>query len=308
MFESFLKERLPLQLYGKLPLAKDYLRVGASRGRARLLRDWLDAAFSTRVVSQSAPTIPWPIRFLLAAGSESPLVGNAWPSSDMGGERAFPFTMFVERRRKALLHELERGVDRLAPIWDQIESCRNEADGFHDGQSFLADMRTRELALPSESAGAASRIDWHRWVAALWPERGEDGLGAILASLAGAETVRGPIRLPLAFGAPLVPQVQGWWAALATLRVFDSGSLPTLVFPAQLEDGPEPGFAVFFLRELRIDEVEWVTGSRSRTCLGPNDYCGVEVCRMDAVDSEPEAGPSLADSLRGRALAARAKA
>ena len=40
-FDRFRRESPQLQLYGKLPLAKDYLRVGASKGAGLDLRDWL---------------------------------------------------------------------------------------------------------------------------------------------------------------------------------------------------------------------------------------------------------------------------
>jgi hypothetical protein len=87
-------ENAALQLYGKLPLAKDYLRIGCGDGAGRDLREWLDRTFGT---GRDQLVLHEPLRFI-GQGEKEPLQGILWPSSDAGGLRLFPFTLFVERR------------------------------------------------------------------------------------------------------------------------------------------------------------------------------------------------------------------
>ena len=81
MLNRFRKEIAPIELYGKLPIAKDYLRIGGGTGAGIALRDWLDQGFSSRVERGAVPTLAWPGRFLIGGFSGEPTSNDASTSS-----------------------------------------------------------------------------------------------------------------------------------------------------------------------------------------------------------------------------------
>src|SRR5262245_31500865 len=110
MFSFLRSETAGVELYGKLPLAKDYLRVGCGEGSGLALREWLDRAFSGAADSVHPPQLAYPMRFVTGDALGAPLSGCAWPSSDAGGLRKFPFALFVERKRKPLVEDLAHSL------------------------------------------------------------------------------------------------------------------------------------------------------------------------------------------------------
>ncbi|MFO1052661.1 MAG: TagF domain-containing protein [Planctomycetota bacterium] len=309
MFDRFLKESQQVQLYGKLPLAKDYLRVGAGKGSGRALREWLDAAFSSRAARATAPSLPWPARFVLGAVPDEPIMGCAWPSSDQGGERPFPFAVFVERRRKALLQAFGHAFAGLPEIWSGLEDCYARRLEFRDGESFLAGMRGREITIRGAERTPAERIRWESWIGALWPEGPTEGLIALLVSL-GRLAVEGgktPVRLPMVGDLPGLPQVFCWWTVLCALGLVGSSELISLFCPASTIEGDEHAFCTFFRAPLRVDDVAWVSSARGQANLGRGDYCVGTPRFAGESDPAPEGAPSLAESMRGALASARAR-
>lgn len=309
MFERFRKETPALQLYGKLPLAKDYLRVGASKGTARTFRDWLDGAFSTRAVRGGAPSFPWPARFVIGVVEDEPLMGCAWPSSDQGGERPFPFALFLERRRKALLAGFHDSMEVLVEAWTRLDGCYAARANFADGESFLAGMRGLEIEISGSDPAGSQRIEWESWTSALWPGEGHDGLLQTLSSLShlGREGHRGPLRLPLVGDLPVVPQVNAWWTALVALQLFTTDSVPTVFFPQGEVATEEPAFAVFFRRALRMDDAIWINSARGQSNQGQGDYCIGGPHLAGECEPVSESVPGLSESMRGALASARAR-
>ena len=66
MLSRFRREIAAVELYGKLPIAKDYLRVGGGEESGLALRDWLDRGFSPTSDAEHRPLLAWPGRFVLA--------------------------------------------------------------------------------------------------------------------------------------------------------------------------------------------------------------------------------------------------
>jgi hypothetical protein len=311
MFDFLGRERAQIELYGKLPLAKDYLRVGCGEGAGRELREWLDQGFGSARDAASQPVLPEPLRFFGQAEG-SPLQGWLWPSSDEGGKRSFPFAVFVERRKKALVQDLELGLERSETLWRELESVREDGARALDGARFLESVRGRELALHELKPRAHARADLDDWLAALWPGELLDGLRSVLEDL--RELARsgrsGPWRLPLARALPVVDQVLAWILALRELEALERAELPTLFLPASagLFSGPAlgPAWVVASNAPLASDQVAWLLAPQTGQPLGERD-----MWRASESDSRPRAdadqASSLRDSMRGILASLRAR-
>ncbi|HTF90220.1 MAG TPA: hypothetical protein VK843_17525 [Planctomycetota bacterium] len=248
MFSFLGKESCTIQIYGKLPLAKDYLRIGAGSGSGQALRDWLDRAFSQGANAKTALSLPWPAALIVGESWGQPLIAAAWPSGDAGNLRPFPFTAFIERKKKPVIEDLVHGLPVASPIFDWLAEAYAARDANSDGASFLAAMRKREIAVDGLVPFEAERIDFDNWIAALWPEQGKDGLFECLRGLEALRraTYRGPLRLPLVGNLPVRAQVAAWYRLLVEMNLVGRDALPTLFFPlpatgpAQPVPPPEP--------------------------------------------------------------------
>lgn len=309
MFSRFRKETRPLQLYGKLPIAKDYLRVGGGQGTGLQLRDWLDQGFSSTAERGSAPEFPWAARFLMPGEGDEPLMGCAWPSSDEGGHRRFPFVVYIERRRRALLSSFAEGMGSLQEVWAKLEGFHAACDNYPDGQSFLAAMRGHEIDVEEGDDTIPARINLEAWTSAMWPSEGQEGLVRTLASLRRLADDRypGPLRLPLSGDLASAAQVHGWWTALAEVKLLGAGDVPTVFFPGGAQDGEEPAFAVFFRGRLRPGDAAWVSSARGQSNLGTGDFCIGGARLAGEVQPASENAPSLAESIRGALVSARSR-
>jgi type VI secretion system ImpM family protein len=245
MFSFLGKEQAPVQLYGKLPLAKDYLRVGAGQGAGQTFRDWLDRAFSQAPNAKDALTLAWPAAFVLGDSWGAPLVGAAWPSSDAGGLRPFPFVAFVERKKKAVQEDLDAGAPVSAAVWQRLHEVYASREEHSDAQSFLGAMRTQQVDFAALEAPPAESVNFDTWLEALWPGKGKEGL---LETLCGLEALRkqahrGPLRLPLALDLPTRPQSLAWVKLLIEMNLVPRDLLPTLFFPLPDRLAPPPAEA-----------------------------------------------------------------
>ncbi|MBL8840997.1 MAG: DUF2094 domain-containing protein [Planctomycetes bacterium] len=226
-----------LQAYGKLPLAKDYLRIGAAEGSGRELRDWLDTTFSGSALAGTLE-LPWPARFLLAPRSGAPLQGCLWPSHDDGGLRRFPFALFVERRRAVLRDALPSGGAGEAGFWEALEERFAGRDRFVDGRALLEAWRGQEVAAIGAPPSREPAAD--AWLAALWPGEGVAGLRRQLADLATSDDGRAPLRLPLTAAAPFLPQARAWGELLARRGRLAAPERTSIVLPLELAPGAAP--------------------------------------------------------------------
>lgn len=305
MLSRFRKEVAEVELYGKLPIAKDYLRVGGGEGSGIAFRDWMDRGFSPTRGGEHRPTLAWPGRFIVADHSGDPLMGCSWPSSDSGGLRPFPFAAFLSRRRKPLLAAWEDGGVTLRPLWDQLTGVFTAHRSYGDGQSYLAAMRGRSTSIAKPAKSSPQRVDFDLWFSTAWPEGGQEELVDVLAALKRLAPREGPIRLPVVAGLPVIPQVHAWWIALTELGLLSADEVPTAFFPLHGEDLTAPHFVAFFTGPLHPSDQPWLAAPASK--LGPGDFATPVVRAVADVPPVSEATPPLAESMRGPLISARAR-
>jgi len=282
LFSSLLPPRPELQLYGKLPIAKDYLRIGCGEGSALAFREWLDRGFSTEVGESRGPTLPWPMHFLVGAEGRDVLVGTLWNSADAGGERAFPFTLFVRRPRGAARKDLERSLVEGVSLWEELERIRERIDDYREGRELLRNERG-QLVRGAGTGGHASFVSLEEWLAALWPERGLDGVRETVEELAD-EAAEGNLharRLPLAPRRSVVEQVRAWLLLLDRAGCRARSGVPTLFLPhlwsgeLRGEASEEPRWMAVHLSPLRPSDVELLSrgeASEAPSRLGLEDH------------------------------------
>lgn len=319
MFSFLAKEEPPLQLYGKLPIAKDYLRVGCGSDAGRGLRQWLDRGFSGEV-GDAAPVLPYALRFLWSDPGGEVLQGTLRPSSDAGGLRVFPFALFVERRRKAIKQERALTGAGDEGWWRALERCQAELSVNAEGGALLAAARGCKVqrSEPGEKQEAASGgVDLEAWIAALWPHEGRAGfdraLQGIEAALRGATRDEriAPLRLPLAWGSPMGPQVDAWTRALQELGWDSRRSAPTLFYPesaAVSGASPAAAFLLVLARPPEPSEVRWLH-SVSRTPFGAGDFVAESPAPVLPRElARPTASSALASQLSAVLASRRARA
>lgn len=310
MFGFGRKETLEVQLYGKLPIARDYLRIGCGDGAGYSVRDWMDRGFSGSVEGGEAPRLAWPMRFLIGATPSDVPQGCLWPSADAGGHRPFPFTLFVHRKRKALGGLVEDGLQGIEPVWRDLEAMGGGRVGFGDAEAMFKEWRGRTLA-PQESMGP-NRIDLGVWSRALWPSEesaaGEEGLRGFLRDLGELkrESRRTPIWLPLVNNLDFGEQVHAWLRALRNLDLFEGSQLPTLFFPQPGACGNQPGWLLVLRELLDPAQVAWLAPLEPDTApRGPGDFAPRSPALAEGQLAAPGSLPPLADSITPLASSAR---
>ncbi len=306
MFSFRRRESPRLELYGKLPLAKDYLRIGCGAGTGLALREWLDQGFSGTAESQ--PVLARPLCFVAATESAEPVQGCLWPSSDAGGLRRFPLAILVERRRKALLSDLAAGLDQACGVWSRLREVHSTCRAQADGQALLTSLRGVELDLDDVAPQTPERFALEDWLSALWPGEGTAGLLGTLEALGAPalQSERECLRLPLAVDLPLRDQVHGWLWILERAGLVRAADLPTFFYPMEPDgeqDGLEPASdepaCLFVARSaLAPAHARWLTSAREGS-LGPGDLCAGTARRAGPRTPAPEGGSALAPSLRG---------
>lgn len=304
MFGFLRRESPALQLYGKLPLAKDYLRLGFGDGAGLALRDWLDATFSGNAAGQTAPALPGSLRFLIGDAWGGCLQGLMYPSSDAGGLRPFPFVLAVERARRAMVADMARSLAACAAAWNELDTRFRQSAALADGRSLLNACRGVELAIADLPVVPPTAVALEPWLSALWPESGRKGLEADLERLANVRAAEDPLRLPLAAGCSQRQQVLAWLEILARLGKIDPQGCPTIFFPGataseegELDDDAAPRFLTVFRAAARKADGNWL-GTATSDPLGPGDLAAGKPIAWLAGEPAAEGTPPLSTSLR----------
>jgi len=292
-----------LQLYGKLPIAKDYLRIGCGDGAALAMRDLLDGTFGTTRKGEDEFVLHETLRFII--GGKEPLQGTIWASSDAGGHRRFPFMLCVDRRAKKFAHDFEHGLVQAEGVWRSLAEIFGDNQDCGDGQELLQRQRGRTLELEPEGVSGVAGTDFAAWVSALWPSEGMAGLHSLLSRLREQSGTKSSLfRLPLVRELPLRDQVVGWTSMLESLGLIPGGVLPTIFFPTSaLLPSSEVASLVVTTGMPSAETVRWLTAEYGPERLGEGDYCaGLESPESEVVSSADEPPPlrvSLAEVLRG---------
>jgi len=290
------KESPELQVYGKLPLAKDYLRIGASSGASMALRSWLDEGFSGGPRGERQPRLAWPARFIIGSRwGGAPLLGVAWPSSDTGGLRKFPFCMWVERKKKALVEELAGGLDDLERWFAPLEQLHTAHKGMPDGRSLLDALRAKHVVPQAEAPEQLPRIDWDVWLDVLFGADGEAELEAVarLVQRAAQDQRAAGVRLPLVSNLDVLQQAHAWLRLIQHVWADGASEVPTLFFPQRTSAEGE-AFMVWFPATPRPADAMWLDAQApAEGALVPS----AARC-FDGSRAMAENGPVLADSIR----------
>jgi len=304
---SFLRKPPPqLQIYGKLPIAKDYLRIGCSEGLARELREWADRVFSG-AVEGAAPRLAGPMRFAVSGPGGVPILGSVWPSSDAGELRPFPFFALVECSKKGLAEDWSRGRPDRRDAWRQMEALWPSLGSFENGEGLLTSLRGTALTEADAPEADGERPAWSAWLAGTYGDRGAAGLGQTIAALDRLATTdrAATCRLPLASGMAQVPQVHGWWTILREFGLARPDEAPTVFFPGAESRSSAAPFVVF--SSTLPSDVRWLGPATPEAPLGPGDLCCESAITTWVGDPPLENEPPLADSLRGALALHRAR-
>lgn len=293
------RDALPVQLYGKLPLAKDFLRQCGARDAGARVRAWLDGAYGGAEPRELA----WPADFLLTPRDGDSAQGSVWPSADAGGLRRFPFALWVVRRRRAVDEDFDEQQRTWSSPWGELRAVRAEADRCADGRSLLARMSARAVDPGRRVPVEAAPVRQETWTESLWPGRGLDGLVEALRRLAAlrAELRGGPLRLPLVGDLPFEPQVVAWLASLRSIGLAPPRGLPSLVLPQGDPGADRAAFLVVCDGPLGPHLGPWLAPPTDGG-LGVADLAEPRPARAGSAEPAPESLPSLAASLRGTLL------
>jgi len=283
-----------LQLYGKLPIAKDYLRIACAEGAALELRSWLDQTFGAVRENEKRLRLHEPLRFVLGGkehGSAEPLQGILWPSSDAGGHRAFPFALCVTRRSKRFAEDMESGLAQGEGLWRSLAEVYNECQAAPDGRDLLQTQRGRDVPVESDGLESVNTADVDAWIETLWPEAGVSGVRQILREIqALAKSGEpGPFRLPLVRVLPVRDQVLAWRGILIRLGALPDGDPGICFFPgAALIPSLDPACLVIGAGPLTDKWAQWLTEDFGPAALGPADFCA-------EIFADVEAGERMLD-------------
>ena len=256
--------RFPLQAYGKLPIYKDFISIGLTDAGAREFRQWLDRGFSYRWAENERyrdTEIP-PHGFLLRLPeSRSCVAGVLWGSSDEGGLRKFPFSVFVSFPVAQPAADPLAALHYLAAIERRCDEIR---DGYAAGASlsafykayrgaeFECALKTREQAA-KELKSAIGDSSVSEFAESLFGARAAVRWPALLAAMedsAGLANGPGAIRLPLSGMLPRSREIAIWLRWLDRL----DGKRRRVVTGMLYTGGKGPGRAVLFSRDLAPED------------------------------------------------------
>ncbi|HVR11184.1 MAG TPA: TagF domain-containing protein [Thermoanaerobaculia bacterium] len=319
---------LSFSAYGKLPVYKDFLRLGMSGGEAQAFRQWLDRGFSRFWEADEVCSAHHPIAghgFVLGwSGAPGRLAGCLWGSHDQGELRRFPFALFVA---------LPRGVGPLAELhvlaqlMPAAAALRLQVAGAAGAEEFYRQVRAATLTLRVESQGElleqlrreAGEITVGSFAASLFGGPEDEAAArkgsALLAFLgrvrarAGAAAPPFACRLPVSPLLPALRQAEIWGVALGHGSAPLNCLLP-VALAAREDDGVAAGVTAgvtagmtagmaLFARDLRPEDVLVLHPD-------PPHYEHAEDLRRDVprLPDHPPADRSLVDELLARPLAA----
>ena len=326
MFGFRSRETPTLQVYGKLPLAKDYLRLGFGEAPGLAVRDWIDATFSGGG-GRKAPRLAFPLRFLVGEAWGGCLQGVMVPSSDAGGLRVFPFVLGVDRQRRAMLDDVGNGLLTAGAVWRDLLQRWEQTQKHQDARGLLSAWRGATLDIAGLVRSGPGTVAFEAWLTALWPAAGRDGLEQDLDRIARVPA-DAPLRLPLAWGGSQRQQVAAWWEILGRLQLLPARESPTMFLPAAhtppvVEVAADPGegvdadatasgagpaasqvaveppasaFLTVFRSPMRVEHGSWLTPSADP--LGDGDLVGGRPHASLPAAPVPEGTPPLAASVR----------
>jgi type VI secretion system ImpM family protein len=255
--------RFGVNAYGKLPIYKDFITTGVTDPAAREFRTWVDRGFSHRWSTDEnyrEVEIPSHSFLLRLADGKGFVAGSLWGSTDEGGLRRFPFTLFVSFPGGQAATEPLTAVDYLALIEARSRDLRER---FGPGGSLASLYQTYRGA--SIECPLKTRDQIHREVRsdsgpslatfaesllgpsceAAWPAFLDEVASAVSSGGVGA------VRLPLGGALPRVREIEFWLLWLSRQERTRKRAVCGLLYP----NGSGPGRVTLFFRDLRADDI-----------------------------------------------------
>lgn len=290
--------------YGKIPAFGDFVTFGKDSKIVSQWREWLHESFTGDAYKKTVRAgweagrdgaARWfvyypPRKAFLSVG----LAGVIAPSTDKGGLRPFPFSLFVEVGRLDLRSPLFRHLRALETTWRRIDDVRVDMQGAESLNEALDRVEQRgeipwnPAALePTDMESLLRQSD----LADLMDPDDEDEeeslerIAAILVELRKFGQLveqRGlqaaALSLPLYFEVSATAQLSAWMMLLARHRRLGRASCS--VFFCGEEDEEGRGAAWLFWRDL--------TPQDGQAILGIGESSAISVLRGDAGGSEVE--------------------
>ncbi len=257
-------EQCPLQLYGKLPIYKDFISSGLGDEGAIEFREWIGNGYSKKWATREGcrgTEIP-PYTFVLPLpASRRAVVGCLWGSHDEGGLRPFPFAAFAVLPSGRKVSDPTTALSYLEVFYECGASIRRNFQGGRTVASFYDSFRGARVELPIVGPEALAKglgedlqnVAVQEFATAIlgeaaavrWPGHLEALEKAVRQNVGG-----GAVRIPLGALLPREMQVQVWLSWLRRREALPVGALRGVL----VERSGERGRAVLFFRDLKADD------------------------------------------------------
>lgn len=251
--------QMPVSFYGKLSLAKDFLRVNCSDPASSVFWAWLKRGSQTAELPSEAWWIMAPALF-----HGEGVVATVRPSADKGAGRTFLFSCFIHGELAGPVADL---FASCLPTFAALESIDAYVSNLPDRGVFQREAPKATVPAPEPgppprletpgASGASDDVAMTDWVAALFPALSADDASAAFADLlwsvraAVTLAVREPARspalcLPLACDLDPVPQARAWLACIQRSDAFADRPMTVMLSPSGpgklclLPRAPEP--------------------------------------------------------------------
>lgn len=251
--------------FGKLPLGRDFLK---SRGglASRSFQAWIDALDRFGGDSRN---LPYTQRVLFIPEKESHfVVATIWSSSDQGGGRVFPFSLYCELPQRFLEAHYRSPILASLKIWRRLEQEQVALADARSTAEFYERLRHIEFSAslleePDEEGRHLERealaYSVKNFAAQLFGEERLEDWIRLLWRLCSAirpgtssriQTIA--LKLPLATGIPYGLQVDSWLSSIRQ-QAPASSLVPSAIFPQGFVNSLA-SFALYF-RPLRESDV-----------------------------------------------------
>lgn len=264
-------ESLPLHLFGKLPIYKDFISCGLTDDPSKELRDWLSNGFSHRWSTREeykGADIPLHTFLLHLPETKRFAAGALWGSEDEGGLRRFPFTLFTILPTGGRIADPLSAADYLSQFEQKALEIKKRVQNGMSLSSFYQAYRGIKLDLVVKSpkdveAGLRANLDGtpvSTFARSLFgDEEAPDRWPGLLKGLSEHAGTGGAaaVRIPLGERLPAGQQLQFWYLWLRA-----QGRSAEVCGLLSQRAGPFAR-AVLFFRDLRPDDVLLLHPERS---------------------------------------------
>jgi len=294
-------QRFSLNAYGKLPIYKDFISTGLTDPAAREFKTWLDRAFSHRwSVDENYRDVeiaPHSFLFRLPDGKGF-VAGSLWGSSDEGGLRRFPFTLFLSFPAGQAAADPLTAVEYLSLLEARARDLREQYGSGASLASFHQTYRGASLDCPLKTRDQIRREIHESDPGVLLSTFAESILGAdgasawpsLLEELSRASSDgAGAIRLPLGGALPRHRELEFWLLWIAQQDRTRRRPPCGILYPS----GAILGRTAIFFRELKAEDIFLLHSAR----VEGTDVFELPTLAAPSAEPAPEPAASEASAL-----------